>query len=571
MATRIMDLTGERPLQIGLLAGTILVILAIQAFYLLNFNINWDEFLFLSLVFEYSAGTLSKSLQTFHVHLFSWMTGLDRDEIQLTLLGRGFMLFCELATLGFIYSISRKFVRTGFALFAVLAYLASGFVLMQGTSFRADPMITSLLMAAIYLLMEKSDRPWKDIAASVSIGLAFVISIKSVFYAPAILGALIWRTRHSTGMEHRIRLCIGLFLGVSVSILVFYFWHRSTLAPVEAKAVTRLNSVFSRVLLDIPFWPQRQYFLSWITASWPQALLIFSGISLLWSRQSRESTSRLTVSLLFALPILSIFFYRNAFPYFYPFIVASSMISVAIGGQAVAESVSRVFSRTLLTSIVIYMFVYTLGQSYLYSFHHQTGQRETISLIHEMFPQPTPYIDRNSMIASYPKCGFFMSSWGMEKYRETGKPVFSRVLDECEPKFLIANSYQLKSALYGNSSEANPYLLLDEDARLLKSNFIHHWGAIWVAGKNFDLDGRPTSFQIPVAGIYTVESPAQIILDEQQYGDGDYLFLSKGSHVIESTPQQVELRYGRHLPRPGYPPSSPIYYDFLWNVLNMLE
>ncbi|MGD2172471.1 MAG: hypothetical protein PVF80_10210, partial [Gammaproteobacteria bacterium] len=62
MATRIMDLTGERPLQIGLLAGTILVILAIQAFYLLNFNINWDEFLFLSLVFEYSAGTLSKSL-----------------------------------------------------------------------------------------------------------------------------------------------------------------------------------------------------------------------------------------------------------------------------------------------------------------------------------------------------------------------------------------------------------------------------------------------------------------------------------------------------------------------------
>ena len=571
MSTDKPILPGERPLENGLLAAAIVVILGVQVAFLIYFNINWDEFLYLSLVFEYANGTLAKSLQTFHVHLFSWMSYLDWDEVRLTLLGRTFMLVCELLTLGFVFLIARKFTGARFALLAVLSYLASGFVLMQGTSFRADPMITALLMASIYLLMDSSDNWWKDVAATIAIALALVISIKSVFYAPPILGALLWRTRQDGEIKHRLRIIFSLALGVSVAFLVFYFWHRSTLSTGDGNDLSRLDSIFSKVLLDLPFWPQRQYFLSWITASWSQMLLILAGIYLLWKRDDRDSVIRLKVAILFALPLLSIFFYRNAFPYFFPFIVAPAMPAVSIGARAVTENVSRSFDRTLFATIVIYMIVYTLGQAYLYSYHDQEGQRKTIAAIHSMFPEPVPYIDRNSMIASFPQCGLFMSSWGIENYRKKGKPVFERILDECEPKFLLTNAYQLDAAMRAKSSEENSYALFDRDASALRSNFIHHWGAIWVAGKSFDLDGRPISFHIPAEGIYTVESPAQIILDGQQYEDGDYLFLSKGSHVIESVPQQVELRFGRHLPRPDYAPSWPIYYDFLWNILNMLE
>jgi len=561
----------ERPFEIALLVGTILFILCIQAIFIVNFNINWDEFLYLSLIFEYSSGTLSRPMQTLYVHFFTWITNLDWDEVQLILLSRILMLGCELLTLGFIFLISRKFVSVKFALIGVVSYLASGFVLMQGTSFRADPMITALLMASIYLLMDRSNYLWRCLAASIAVALACVISIKSVFYIPPLVGALVWRTRSVGEMKNKINIYIGFALSVSITTLIIYFWHRSTLSLSATSGFSKLDSIFSKVLIEIPFWPQKQYFLSWITASWPQMLLILAGFFLMCMRHKRQSTVKLKVFVLFTLPILSIFFYRNAFPYFFPFIVAPLMIAVSIGAQEVSENVTRLFAKSFITILLVYMVIYTLGQGYLYSYHHQTGQREIIATIHTMFPERTPYIDRNSMISRYPKCGFFMSTWGVETYRQKGKSIFEQVLEECEPKFLITNSYQLSSAMNAESSEENPYSLFDQDARVLRSNFIYHWGSIWVAGKSFGPRMSPTEFYISIEGTYTVESSEQIILDKQQYNDGDYIFLSKGSHVIDLSPQQVNLRFGRHLPRPDFAPTLPIYFDFLWNILNMLE
>ena len=212
--------------------------------------------------------------------------------------------------------------------------------------------------------------------------------------------------------------------------------------------------------------------------------------------------------------------------------------------------------------VLIYMVAYTAGQAYLYSYHHQTGQRQVISTIHEIFPEPTPYIDRNSMISRYPKCGFFMSTWGIQSYHRRGKPIFEQVLQECEPKFLITNSHQLTVAMNGKSSENNLHRLFDRDAEMLRANFIHHWGSIWVAGKSFGPAMSPTEFDISIEGIYTVESSGQIIINKQQYNDGDYIFLSKDSHFIDRSPQQVNLRFGHHLPRPDFTPTKPIYFGF---------
>ena len=552
----------ERPFENAVLLGTILSILYVQAIFIVDLNINWDEFLYLSIVFEHSRGTLSKTIQTFHVHFFTWMTNLDWDEVQLILLSRTLMLCCELLTLGFIFLISRKFVSVKFALIGVVSYLASGYVLMYGTSFRSDPIITALLMASIYLLMDRSNYLWRCLAASITVALAIVISIKSVFYIPPLIGALVWRTRDMGEMKNKISIYIGLALSVSITTLIFYFWHRSTLSPGATNALPRLDATFSKVFIDVPFWPRKYHSLSWINASWPQILLILAGFLRIWRRHKSRANVLLKVSVLFALPILSIFFYRNAYPYFFPFIVAPLMIVVSIGAQEVSENVKKLFAKSVITILLIYMVFYTLGQGNLYSYHHQTGQREIIATIHKMFPEQTPYIDRNSMIASYPKCGFFMSSWGIENYRRKGKPIFEQVLEECEPKFLITNSHQLALAMSAKSSENNPHRLFDQDAEVLRSNFIHHWGSIWVAGKSFGPGMSPAEFNISIEGIYTVESSEQIILDKQQYNDGDYIFLSKGSHVIDMSPQQVDLRFGRHLPRPDFAQTLPIYFGF---------
>jgi hypothetical protein len=560
-----------RSLDLSLLIGTILFILCIQIYFVFNFNINWDEFLYLSLIFEYSSGTLTKSLQTFHTHFFSWFTILDWDEAQLILLSRIIMLCCELATLGFIFLISRKFVSIKFALFGVASYLASGFVLTQGFSFRADPIITALLMASIYLLMDRSNYPWRFLAAAAAVALACAISIKSIFFIPPLIGALGWKMQDMEALKSKLTIFFGFAFSVLVLALILFFWHRSTLALGATNGISKFESIFSKVFVDIPFWPQKRYFLSWITASWPQILLILAGCVLLWKRHNRKSTVELKVILLFTLPILSIFFYRNAYPYFFPFIVAPLMIGVSIGVQEVSKNVSRSFTESLITIFLIYMVACTTTQAYLYSFHHQTAQREIIATIHTMFPERTAYIDRNSMISTFPKCGFFMSSWGVENYRKKGKPIFEQVLKECEPKFLITNNYQLTKAMSATSSEESLHAFFDKDARTLQSNFIHHWGRIWVAGKSFNSGISSEEFLISIEGTYTVESPEQVIIDRQQYNDGDTVFLSTGSHIIDLPLQQVKLRIGRHLPQPDFTPTSPIYFNFLWSILNMIK
>jgi len=49
---------------------------------------NWDEFHFLALVFEHQRGELHLALQTFHVHLFAWLTALPTDELGMIVAGR---------------------------------------------------------------------------------------------------------------------------------------------------------------------------------------------------------------------------------------------------------------------------------------------------------------------------------------------------------------------------------------------------------------------------------------------------------------------------------------------------
>ncbi len=43
--------------------------------------INWDEFYFLEFIYRYLDGSLTKPLQTLHVHIFSWLAHTGRNEI----------------------------------------------------------------------------------------------------------------------------------------------------------------------------------------------------------------------------------------------------------------------------------------------------------------------------------------------------------------------------------------------------------------------------------------------------------------------------------------------------------
>jgi len=184
-----------------------------------------------------------------------------------------------------------------------------------------------------------------------------------------------------------------------------------------------------------------------------------------------------------------------------------------------------------------------------------------------LFPDPVAYIDRNSMIASYPKVGFFMSSWGMENYLAGNRPIMEDLIRREQPVFLLANSCALElSRQPTEDPDLCPLRLLDADFEILRDNFVHHWGAIYVAGKTFQLEAqaKPQFFEVLIPGVYTLEAAAPASIDGKTYRPGDPVTLDQATHAISATggAMRVLLRWGQGLYRPDHEPSlQPIYKD----------
>src|SRR5512145_509091 len=75
-----------------LLISVLITALVVRMNVIANLNINWDEFLYLSQIYEYLRGDLDLKLQTFHVHFFGWLPGVSVNEVDQVIAGRAVML-----------------------------------------------------------------------------------------------------------------------------------------------------------------------------------------------------------------------------------------------------------------------------------------------------------------------------------------------------------------------------------------------------------------------------------------------------------------------------------------------
>jgi hypothetical protein len=202
--------------------------------------------------------------------------------------------------------------------------------------------------------------------------------------------------------------------------------------------------------------------------------------------------------------------------------------------------------------------VMTYGWHAANSYDSAAIQRDFVATAKSLFPDPIPYIDRCGMISSYPKVGLFMSSLMMERYRAVGKPVFETILRERQPPMLIANSMDLDLRRSGREIEpqgAQPLLAADFD--ILKANFVNHWGPIWVAGKEFEVEpDRANDVHILISGIYTLEADQAVQVDDSTIlNPGRFMHLGQGTHRVRSQRAgPVRLRIGTSLARPSHPP-----------------
>ncbi|MEM9970299.1 MAG: hypothetical protein AAF762_04270 [Pseudomonadota bacterium] len=512
-------------------------------------NVNWDEFYFLSHIHAHLDGRLDRPLQTVFVHAFGWLAHVSDHEVdQITVARLTMTALLGGTTFAIFYIASAVTENRTAASVATIAFLTSGFVLPHGASFRADPIAAAGLMAALAIMMTGRIGAWQILTIAALSALSLLVTVKAALYLPAYLAALLWRADDPRIV---LRICFSGLLALALAGALFSL-HSTSIAPAPgAEASTNMSDALNTALLETRPFPRAHEAILWAALSFPALLLAGTGLVSPMTARKRIVLVGLALPLLF-----SVVFYRNAFPYFFPFIVPPLMIVVAIGA-------ARVRQKNVLGILVVTMLGTGAWQAIKALSEDSQLQRETIAEVHRLFPEPVAYIDHNAMISSFPRSLFFMSTWGVESYRKAGRPVIAGYIARDAPPFLLANRWALQFAMMAPDAEDSRLMLLPEDRRVLRDTYVHYSGAIWLAGKDAVLDSGETRVELTIPGRYRLESPVTISIDGEEVTPNEVIdvvdeVLVRGP---ENTPIRLVWDTGQP-PRPNALPQGALYAGF---------
>jgi hypothetical protein len=261
---------------------------------------------------------------------------------------------------------------------------------------------------------------------------------------------------------------------------------------------------------------------------------------LCWDSGTRSKGMAL---LSFSLPLLALAIYRDAYPYFFPFILAP--VAVLAGfGAAQLSAVFKPLALTLLSISAIVAYVRALA-------HDNLHQRAVLAQVHRLFPQPVPYIDHTSMVSSYPKQGIFMSRWGMSDYRRKGEPIMLQIVSVKQPRFLLVTRDLLDvEKLDPAFSQSRRFGLLASDVRTLKDNYQRYWGPIYLPRLKLHGSGTLTVY---IPGRYRLEAAGPVQFGSTVVGPGAVLSLHAGAYRFR-TDGLASLRWAAPAPPRSRPP-----------------
>jgi hypothetical protein len=539
------------------LTGAILACLAAQALLAFRQEANWDEFYYLSFVHDYQADRLTKALQTIHVHLFGWLPRVGVHELRQIGAGRLAMLACEGGTIALIYRLARLFATRDAALVAALAYATASTTLLHGASFRADPLAAFLTMAGLYLAFV-TQRAW---LAAPFIAVAALVTIKVALFAPAFAAAAMWRYAQAPD-KRAAMLDLGLaVLAALVMAGALYAGHQALLPAADLGGAGALaGSAWTTTLAEAGLFPQARIAALNAAANPVHTALLAGGAFALWRRWRARAIAPATAAAiaLLALPLASFAFYRNAFPYFLPFIFPPALVLVALAADAVRDRGWPLLGLGAVLAGAAALVLVTRPPD------ARNQQEAVVAAVHRIFPQPVAYIDRSSMIAGFPKQGIFMSTWGVTAYRRAGRPIFDRILAKHAPPLLLANGPGLHDAMNGTATARAEERLLAADAATLRGAYVRHWGPVWVAGTAVELRKGEVPFTVAIPGRYRIESVGPVTINGRQYLPGSLVDLSRGAHRAASpSPQMLTLCWAAARYRPkDPPPAGPLFRGF---------
>lgn len=549
---------ADRILCVGIFAA-----LLIRFVFVWRIAVNWDEFYFLELVHQYARGELTIRPQTFHVHLFSWLPALGWSEAGQIIAARVVMALLSCGSAALIYGIARRFLARRSALFALLSYLSVTAVIQHAASFRVDPIVTFLVLLSMFAVLCKPGGWRGAVLAGAAMAVAALVTIKSALYL-VVLAGVFWCDAQT--LRERTRLACAFGAGFLTSLAALYLFHDSLLPAQPAAAPADfLQSTASKVFLDEIF-PRAFDLVMMVLANPVLWLMMAEGAVAAWmAARTRDSDSGWAwlLPLVLALPVVTPIFYRNAFDYFYPFILAPAAVLVGFAFEKHLKTAPRPNGFSVIAVLIAAQCALLVFNTVSRLPGELPQQRQTIAEVRAVFPEPVPHIEGFGVFSDYPRIGFFMSSWGVESYRRAGRPIFAELIAQHQPVFIFADSPSLYGALMPGIDVVKERQFLPEDVRVLQENYLQHWGMLFVAGKQVKVTGsEPGEFSIMMGGDYRLEAGAPAIIDGTRVEPGSTVALAAGSHAIamEGGSGDATLRWAKASYVPAVAPSDPLTF-----------
>ena len=538
-------------------AALVIVLCASYAVVLLRafvVPVDGDEYIFLSQIHRAANGWELGLLQTVHAHLFWWwLPHVGQDEIGQTIIGRVINVVLWTGSLALLYNIGRKLLDPLGALAGVVLFAVFSFSIANAADFRVDGMVLPVLLLVALLLLNPSTG--RVAAAGALSAIALALTIKSVLWAPAFFGVLavgLWGRQQRLGP-----ILAGALTGTATyaCIMLAHHWAIATGASPKAEIpVGSLANIGSYMFLEglFPMWEVLRSAVVQNPATW---LLIAIGFGLALAGLRVPETRRNSLTLLaLALPLLSVAFYTNAFPYAYLVLVPTACL---LAGNAFSrfmgtgESIKVVTALFCLGSASIPMVVFAWGLND----ESLQRQRQVLSAVHRLFEAPVPYIDLSGKVASFPRVGIAITRAVLAPYRRAGVPVLASHIRDSGPPLLIVNSPSLDMWAEGTLETVDPDLrLLPEDEEALRATYAHYWDEIYLAGRQWsDLGaGERRAFEIVVPGEHTLLAENAVTVDGRTYVPGATIALEAGPHELRTTAAEPDLRilWGKNLKLP---------------------
>jgi hypothetical protein len=549
----------------------ILLLLFLKFRLLTLVNVNWDEFRFLSRIHELRSGNLVTAFQTFHARLFTWLPGIAGNEVDEVIIGRRVAFAMRIAVCALLFLIGRRLYGATGGLFAVLVSLGFSHLVRHGEAFRADPIIAFLfVLAAAWLILRPSSQ-WAAVGAGIAMALAALVSVKAAIYLPTIAVAFLaaWATpgdRRASGRRP------AWFVGVATATFIgVHFLHAGALQGSEpgsvAAALSRAGQVGVSLLGESPYPDALVESLRLDSVFWP-LLVLGSCLAATEALRGAGVVRRNAVVVLgMLLPIVSLFAYRNTFAYYYATIIPPASLACGLVAARLDGWLSQRPTLRVTAILCLAVPLAAPGAKAYGLLRHDTtvSQRRVLEAVRDVFPEPVAYIDRCSMVATYPKVGPFFTTYVLAAYRARAKPIMPGLVRERQPVFILANVVALDLSADWGAFGGQSHVLLREDFDFLRARYVHHWGPIYVAGASFEaVPGVDRAFDLPVDGTYTIETTGTVFVDGQLLAGGVATRLAAGLHVAQSRDARkpLTLRYGDHLPRPSNPPPmTPLFLD----------